>query len=232
MGARTGLWSAGGATVIVARYILADLLRSQRFILPVFVYLATLGVLFGGDPGPPPAGWPASALVLYPVSAWLASTTANSEDPVARLVTVAAAGGPAVVARGVLAACLLADVVLAAVSAVRPVIPLVTHVYPYPPAELLGGGLAHLATATAGTAVGLLCARPVIERVGWSLLAAVTVVVITGVTPWLPPVGTAVKTIGTVPTDLAAVVLDALIGVALAVAASALTTVRRTPRPR
>jgi hypothetical protein len=141
--------------VIVARYVLADLLRSQRFIVPVFTYLATLAVLFGGDPGPAPAGWPASALILYPVSAWLAITTANSEDPVSRLVTIAAAGGPAVVARGVLAACLPADVVLATVSAVRPVIPLITHVYPYTPAELLGGGLAHLATATAGTAVGL-----------------------------------------------------------------------------
>jgi hypothetical protein len=222
--------------VIVARYVLADLLRSQRFIVPVFVYVATLGVLFGGDPGPAPAGWPASALILYPVSAWLAITTANSEDPVARLVTVAAAGGPAVVARGVLAACLLADVVLAAASAIRPVIPIVTHVYPYPAIALLGGGLAHLATATAGTAVGLLCARPVIERVGWSLLAAVTVVVVTGVTPWLPPVGTAVKAIETVPPDLPALAVDAAIGLAMAVVASLLsaasTMARRTPRPR
>lgn len=218
--------------MIVARYVLADLLRSQRFLVPVFVHLAALAVLFGGDPGPAPGGWPASALLLYPVSAWLAITTANSEDPVARLVTVAAAGGPAAVARGVLVACLVADVGLAAASAVRPVLPLVTHVYAYPPAELLGGGLAHLATATTGTAVGLLCARPVIDRVGWSLLAAVTVVVVTGVTPWLPPVGTAVAAIGTAPVALPAVALDAALGLALAAAASLLTGVRRTPRPR
>jgi hypothetical protein len=81
-------------------------------------------------------------------------------------------------------------------------------------------------------AVGLLCARPVITRLGWSLLIAVAVVVVTGVTPWLPPVGTAVRSLQTVPVTLPAVGLDALLGVAPAGLACALTTVRRTPRPR
>ncbi|HEY3895417.1 MAG TPA: hypothetical protein VGL88_08630, partial [Pseudonocardiaceae bacterium] len=67
--------------VAVARYLRADLLRSQRFIVPVVVYLGLLAVLFGGDPGPPPVPWAASTLALYPVSAWLAITTANTEDP-------------------------------------------------------------------------------------------------------------------------------------------------------
>ncbi len=218
--------------VIVARYILDDLLRSQRFLVPVFGYVALLGVLFGGDPGPAPGGWPASALALYAVGAWLAITTANTEDPVQRQVTVAAAGGPGAVARGVLLACLAADMLLAALATVRPLVPVITHVYPYSAGELVGGFLAHLATAAAGTAVGLLCARPVITRIGWSLLAAVTVVVITGVTPWLPPVGTAVRALETVPVALPIVALDAVLGLALAGAACALTAVGRRPRPR
>lgn len=214
--------------VIVARYVLDDLLRSQRFLVPAFVYLALLGVLFGGDPGPAPGGWPATALALYPVAAWLAITTANAEDPVQRLVTVAAAGGEAAVARGVLLVCLLADVVLAAAATLRPITPVLTALYPYTPAELLGGFAAHLATAATGTAVGLLCARPLITRLGWSLLTAVAVVVVTGVTPWLPPVGTAVTSLQTVPVALPAVGLDAVLGVALAGLACALTTLRRT----
>lgn len=225
--------------LLVARYVLADLLRSQRFIVPLFVYVAALGVLFGGDPGPAPAAWPVSALVLYPISAWVAITTANAEDPVARQVTVAAAGGPGVVARGVLLACLLADVVLAAAAAVRPVIPLITVLYPYTPPDLVAAFLAHIAVSTTGTAVGLLCARPVIERAGWSFLVAAAVVVITGVTPWLPPVGTAVKSLGTVPigtvsigtAPIGSVALDAALGVLLALAACVLS-VRRTPRSR
>lgn len=212
--------------MIVARYVLDDLLRSQRFLVPVFGYVALLGVLFGGDPGPAPGGWPASALALYAVGAWLAITTANTEDPVQRHVTVAAAGGPWAVARGVLLACLAVDVLLAALATVRPLVPLITHVYPYPPHELIGGFLAHLATAATGTAVGLLCARPVIPRIGWSLLVAVTVVVTTGVRPWLPPVGTAVRALGTVPVAVPVAAVDALFGLALAVAAAALTTLR------
>jgi hypothetical protein len=212
--------------VIVARYVLDDLLRSQRFLVPVFGYAALLGVLFGGDPGPAPGGWPASALALYAVGAWLAITTANTEDPVQRHVTVAAAGGPWAVARGVLLACLAVDFLLAALATVRPIVPLITHVYPYPPTALIGGFLAHLATAATGTAVGLLCARPMIPRIGWSLLVAVTVVVVSGVTPWLPPVGTAVRVLETVPVSVPVVAADALLGLALAGAAAALTTLR------
>jgi len=215
--------------LVVARYVLGDMLRSQRFVVPLIVYVAALGVLFGGDPGPAPAAWPVSALALYPISAWLAITTAGAEDPVARHVTVAAAGGPGVVARGVLLVCLLADVVLAAAAAVRPVLPVITVLYPYAPTELVGAFLAHLGVAATGTAVGLLCARPVIERVGWSFLVAAAVVVVTGVTPWLPPVGTAVKALGTVP--ISPVVLDTVLGLLLALAACELSF-RRRPRRR
>jgi hypothetical protein len=219
-------------SLAVARYVLADLLRSQRFLVPVFVYLALLAVLFGGDPGPAPALWPASALALYPISAWLAITTANVEDPVQRHVTTAAAGGARVVAHGVLLVCLLADVGLTAVSVLRPLIPVVTTLYPYSANDLLGSALAHLATAGAGTAVGLLCARPVITRIGWSLLVATTVVVTTGATPWLPPVGTAVKALSTSPIAVPTVALDAGIGLALAWAACALTTLGPALRTR
>ena len=36
-----------------------------------------------------------------------------------------------------------------------------------------------------------MCARPVVTRIGRSLLLGVTVIVVTAVQPWLPPVGTA-----------------------------------------
>ena len=206
-------------TVVVARYILADLLRSQRFLVPVFAYLALLGVTFGGDPGPAPGSWGASVLALFPISVWLAITTANAEDPVARDITIAAAGGAPAVARGVLAVCLLADVVLAVVSALRPVIPLITLVYPYTPSQLLSGALAHLGAAAAGTAVGLLCARPVITRPGWSLLVTGTVVLLTAITPWLPPVGTTVRALAHAPMPTVSAAAGAALGIALAVSA-------------
>jgi hypothetical protein len=74
----------------LVRYLGSDLLRSQRFLLPVLLYVLLLAPLFGGDPGPPPQLWTVTAVVLYPVSCWLAVTVANTEDPVQRQVTVAA----------------------------------------------------------------------------------------------------------------------------------------------
>jgi hypothetical protein len=178
--------------VAVARYLLSDAVRSQRVIIPVVLQVAVLAVLFGGDPGPLPAPWAASALALYPVATWLALTVANTEDPVQRSVTVAAAGGPGPVAIGTLLVALLGDVLLSVLSVAWP---LVATPYSAPPGTVLAGVLTHLAAAITGTGVGLLCARPVIRRIGWSLLTALIVVIVTAVQPWLPPVGSAVAAI-------------------------------------
>lgn len=174
--------------VAVARYLLADAVRSQRAVLPVVLQVAVLAVLFGGDPGRLPEPWGASVLTLYPVAAWLALTVAHTEDPVQRGVTVAAAGGFGPVAAGTLLVALAGDIGLAVLSVAWP---LVTP-YSAPPAVVVTGLLAHLAAGATGTAVGLLCARPWIRRIGRSLLVGAVVVIATAVQPWLPPVGSAV----------------------------------------
>jgi hypothetical protein len=213
--------------VAVARYLTADVLRSQRFLLPVVVYGAVLAVLYGGDPGPPPASWAASALVLYPVTAWLAFVVANTEDPVQRTVTVAAAGGHGAVVAGTLVVALAGDVLLVAASVLVPV--LVTA-YPHPPALVLLGLAGHLACAVTGTAVGLLCARPLVTRVGWSLCLGSLVVLLTAVWPELPPVGTSVRALTT--DDVAPLAEVAVAAVAVAVAAAVATVAGRRAGPR
>ncbi|GAA4696388.1 hypothetical protein GCM10023215_38020 [Pseudonocardia yuanmonensis] len=65
----------------VARYLLADAVRSQRVLLPVVLQVAVLAVLFGGDPGRLPEPWGASVLTLYPVAAWLALTYWHTSPP-------------------------------------------------------------------------------------------------------------------------------------------------------
>jgi hypothetical protein len=201
-------------TLAVARFLAADVLRSQRYLLPLLVYAAVLGVLFGNDPGPPPGPWAASALALYPLAAWFAVIVANTEDPVQRTVTAAAAGGLGPVVTGTLLVGLGGDALLVVLPVGWPVV--LGH-HPYPPSVLLLGGVAHLACASAGTAVGLLCARPLVERIGWSFCLGVAIVVVTAVQPWLPPVGVAVRaltTIGPPP------VLAAALGLVLAAGAA------------
>src|SRR5579885_3657337 len=79
--------------VPLVRYLVADLLRSQRFFPPVFVFLLAIGVLVGHDPGLALPAYGSLAMVLYPLGVWLAVAIDNAEDPVQRGVTVAAAGG-------------------------------------------------------------------------------------------------------------------------------------------
>lgn len=204
-------------TLAVARFLAADVLRSQWFLGPLVMHAAVLAVLFGGDPGPPPAPWAASALALYPVAAWFALIVANVETPEQRTVTVASAGGPGPVAIGTLLVALLGGLALAALSVLWPV---VAGAHPYPPDTVLLGAVAHIACAATGTAVGVLCARPLVLRIGWSFSIAVTVVVMTAVQPWLPPVGTAVNALANAGP---APVGDALLGLALAATAAAVT---------
>jgi hypothetical protein len=178
-------------TLAVARYVAADVFRSQRWLLPLLVFAAVLGVLYGGDPGAAPGPWAVSALVLYPVAAWFAVVVASAEAPEQRPVTVTAAGGFARVTAGTLLVALGGGLVLAALPVL---VPLVGR-YPYPAPVLLVGALAHAACATTGTAVGLLCARPLVQRVGWSFCLGLTIVTVTAVQSWLPPVGSAVQAI-------------------------------------
>jgi hypothetical protein len=177
-------------TLAVARYVAADVVRSQRVLIPVVVYGVVLAILLSDNVGRPPGVWPATALALYPTAAWLTLVVANIEAPAQRLVTMAAAGGPIRLVTGTVLVALAADAVLVLLSVV---VPVMRAADPYPAEAVLSGVLVHVAAATTGTAIGLLCARPLVTRIGWSFLLAVSVVTVTAVQPWLPPVGSAVR---------------------------------------
>lgn len=211
----------------LVRYLGSDLLRSQRFLLPVFLYFLVLAPLLNGDPGPPPQLWILTAVVLYPVSCWLAVTVANTEDPVQRQVTITAAGGPGRVAAGVLLTCLLADLVLVAVAVGWPML---TTRYAFPAEAVAAGVFANVGVAATGTAVGLLCARPVMHSVGWSAVAGGGALFITGAQPWLPPVGLAFWELDADPVPTVGLALQAALGLALAALAACATVVAHNRR--
>jgi hypothetical protein len=211
----------------LVRYLGSDLLRSQRFLLPVFLYVLILAPLFNGDPGPPPQLWVVTAVVLYPVSCWLAVTVANTEDPVQRHVTIAAAGGPGRVAAGVLLTCLLADLLLVAIAIGWPML---TTGYAFPAQDVAAGVFANVAVAATGTAVGLLCARPVMHSVGWSAVTGGGALFITGAQPWLPPVGLAFRELGSDTVPTVGLALQAALGLTLAGLAAGATVLAHNRR--
>ncbi|MCO1577480.1 hypothetical protein M8C13_17115 [Crossiella sp. SN42] len=168
------------------RYLAADLLRSQAFFLPALLFLAVLGMLNSGDPGPPLSAYQGTALVIYPVAAALTMVIANAEDPVARQVTLVTARGWGRVLAALLALAVLALLLLTALALL---VPLLVNPRPQPPSLLLAGALAHLGSGLLGVAVGLLCARPLLHRpvhaVSTILLGVVLVVFLGRV----PPIG-------------------------------------------
>ncbi|MFJ6074146.1 ABC transporter [Streptomyces sp. NPDC093065] len=150
-------------------YQAALLLRSQRWLPPVVLYAAVLGIgVQGGQPVLDSLGWAAAALL--PVAAWLVRICVTGEPPAAR-VCVSAARGPA---RAHLA-CVLVALAVAGVlgAAATVVVTLISdpagagHGPRVPPLPAAGAGLlAALVCALLGTAVGALTAWPVLRSPG------------------------------------------------------------------
>ncbi|MEU1437447.1 ABC transporter [Streptomyces sp. NPDC005786] len=172
------------------RYQAALLLRSQRWLAPVLLYVAYLAVgVRSGQPVLDSLGYTAAGLL--PVTAWLVRICATQEPPAARTVVAAAVGGqPRAHLAALLAALGSAGLLGAAATAVVLLIsePASTdHTVEVPPASAgLAGLLATACCALLGVAAGALCTRPVLRRRGWSLAATVGAALLALVTSGSP----------------------------------------------
>lgn len=159
------------------RYQAALLLRSQRWLAPVLLYVAFLGVgVRSGQPVLDSLGYAAAGLL--PVTAWLVQICVNQEPPAARTVVAAAVGGqPRAHLASLLAALCCAGLLGAAATAVVLLISEPASTDHSVKVPLLSAGTAGLlATACCvllGVAVGALCTRPLLHRRGWSIAATV-----------------------------------------------------------
>ncbi|MET7571333.1 ABC transporter [Streptomyces sp. NPDC005492] len=218
------------------RYQAALLLRSQRWLPPLILYVAFLGIgVQGGQPVLDSLGYTAAALL--PVAAWLVRICTTNEPPAARSC-VAAAVGPG---RAHLASLLVALSTAAGLGAVATaVVTLISdpasvdHRTRVPlPAAAAAGLLATLVGALLGTAVGALTNWPLLRSPGRAvpamLLAALLSVVVSG-----SPAQAAVSGLvtgsrsGTVQLPLLPLAAAALVTAAATAVACALTS-RRSP---
>ncbi|WP_049577825.1 hypothetical protein [Streptomyces sp. SBT349] len=179
----------------VARYALADYLRSQRFVAPLVVLLGFLAVLHA-FPGSVVSGYGASAAALVPIGVWLTLGLHNAEDPLQTEVTIANAGGRRRVVIGKTCAALAAVLALAAVALVWP---LVSAGRPYPPADLAAGLLAHLTCGVTGVALGTCCARPLIRRQGHAFATALLLSLVALVSRPLSPANRTIRLMSAAP---------------------------------
>lgn len=162
-------------------------LRSQRWLPPLVLYAAFIAIgVQWGQPLLDGLGYAAAALL--PVSAWLVRICVNAEPAAARHCTAAAAGPGRVhlasVLTAFLTACVLGGVAtLYSVAGGAPRSSGGNVPVPVPQAAA-AGLLAALACAALGTAVGVLCNRPVLSSAGVGvpagMLAALLVLVAGG----------------------------------------------------
>ncbi|MEU6665377.1 ABC transporter [Streptomyces sp. NPDC046727] len=218
------------------RYQADLLLRSQRWLPPVILYTAFLGIgVRSGEPVLDSLGYTAAGLL--PVAAWLVRICATGEPAAAR-ACVAAARGPARAHLACLLTALFAAMLLGVAATV--VVLLISdpasngHRVHVPAPRAAAAGLpAVLACALIGTAVGALTNRPVLRSTGRAvpamLLGALLAVVLAG-----SPAQAAVSGLVTgSQTGRAPLPLLPLAGAALltaaAFAAAAHLTARRSP---
>ncbi len=179
--------------IALVRYLAADVLRGQRFLAPVLVFLGVMGMLFSSDAGQPLEAYSGSSALLYPICAWMAVVVATSEDVVRREITVVSAGGWSRVLGAVAVVAVLFAVAMAVLAAVWPV---VTNPHPYTASEFLVGLGAHTAVALLGVGVGLMFARPVFHAIGRMVLAVFGVVVLTYPLGRVTPLGWVLDALG------------------------------------
>ncbi|WP_367123775.1 ABC transporter [Streptomyces phytohabitans] len=219
----------------LVRYQLALLLRAQRWLPPLLLYVAALGVgVQAGRPVLDSLGF--AAAVLLPVAAWLVRVCVTGEPEAARHCAAAALGPGRTHLAGVLAA-LTASAVLGAAG--TGVVALVSDAHatdgstPVPLGPAVGAGLlAALACALSGTAVGVLCNRPLVHGTGWAVSAtvsAVTLALVAAGSPANAAVGGLVTASreGTVPAPWLPLALSAGAAALAAAVACALSSRRR-----
>ncbi|NEC66868.1 ABC transporter [Streptomyces sp. SID9727] len=172
------------------RYQAALLVRSQRWLAPVLLYLAFLAVgIRSGQPVLDSLGYTAAGTL--PVTAWLVRVCVTQEPPAARTVVAAAAGGQprahlAALLTALGGAGLLGTAATAVVLAISDPASTDHSVrVPLPPAAA-AGILATACCVLLGAAAGALCGRPLLHGRGWSIAATALAALLALVTAGSP----------------------------------------------
>jgi hypothetical protein len=205
--------------IALVRYLIADIVRSQRYLAALLAYCAVLAMLYTGDAGASLPAYAGSCALIFPVAAWFAVVFASAEDPVQRTVTVVAAGGWTRVLSAVAA---LTVVVVAALALLATLWPVLTNPHPYTVLDVVVGYAAHLVCGLNGAGLGLLLARPVIARSGYTFLWVTAVVVATFAVGRATPIGVVLGFLADQRVSVPALAFSGIFAVVLLVAAVAL----------
>ncbi|WP_045745024.1 hypothetical protein [Actinoplanes rectilineatus] len=195
--------------IALTRMRVTGFVRSGRALPPLIAVLAVLSLLYGGGASSASSAYGYSAVMLFPILAWLVKLVLDTEPDVQRRLARLTVGPVREAAAGLLAAALLAGgVCLLAMVAPWPFRgirgPLAGSTEPPVLTGVLLGVLAHLLALLGALALGALTARVVTRRVLPGVVVLVTgsvLAIVLGlrgsVVPWLvPPVMSTARALG------------------------------------
>lgn len=171
--------------IALIRYTTATMLHSQRYLAPVLLFMAAVGVSSSNDSGPLPPIYALCAGELFVCAAWFTIALISIEDPAHRAITIVSSGD----SRRVLLASVSVAVISCSVLAVIGVaLPVLVGAHTVGISDLVVGMEAELTCAAMGISIGLLCSRLVIRRQGYALIVAIALVMTVLLVRGLPPV--------------------------------------------
>ena len=157
------------------RYLMKSVLLSQRYLPPMLIFFGALAVGTASDNGPLQSSYAFGVLVMLVCSTWLTVAIVNHEDPTQRQITLVTVGSSLRVLAttiGVVATWCLPLLAFGLIC------PLVTGDHRVTAGDLLVGAVAQLASAMIGIAIGVLCSRLLIRRIGIAMLTAATLILL------------------------------------------------------
>ncbi|WP_427892615.1 hypothetical protein ACQHIV_06900 [Kribbella sp. GL6] len=157
------------------RYLMHSVLLSQRYLPPMLIFFGALAVGTASDNGPLQSSYAFGVLVMLVCSTWLAVAIVNHEDPTQRQITLVTVGNSLHVLAVTIAVVVTWCVPLLLFGLICP---LVTGDHHATAGDVLVGALAMLASAMIGIAIGVLCSRLLIRRIGIATLAAATLILL------------------------------------------------------
>ncbi|RZT12034.1 hypothetical protein EV649_7690 [Kribbella sp. VKM Ac-2569] len=167
------------------RYLLTSVLLSQRYLPPTLIFLAAMAVGTTSDNGPLQSSYSFCVLAMLVCTTWLTVSVVNHEDPTQRKITLVMIGSSLRVLTTTVAVVITWCVPLLVIGLVYPI---VTGKHVVTAGDLAVGAAAQLGAAMIGIAIGLLCSRLVIPRIGVAMLTAAAAILAVLLLRWISPI--------------------------------------------
>ncbi|WP_076993241.1 hypothetical protein [Actinosynnema sp. ALI-1.44] len=150
----------------LVRYLAADVLRGQRWAAPMLAYLAIL-MIIGPPTGPVLPTYAMASAALVPIGLWITIVVMHNEEPMQAAITMSINGGFRRVWLAKVGTALLCTGVLGVAG-------LVWLTATSGQVAQMGVGAVDFAMTTlAGVAFGTVISRPVLAKLGWTIVLGV-----------------------------------------------------------